>query len=582
MLEICVIIYTIMFYIGGAIMFKKAKVVRLVKIVMLLFLLSLISLGGLGFNGMRKMNNNTIKFNERLAETQFLGTLGQDLLKISLNVNSIVNSKLSGAFNDELYKKIDSFDKDLKDYSALGTLTAQDKEDLAEFQRLYEEYKTQINGMITDSGKGEDISQSRKGQFESKGNMLIAILDKLSQGAKLEGDDLQTSNKGIYIRSIYQFIVIVFAELALVGAIALAVIKIMQISIKEINSILNKFAEGDFSESIIINSSNEFGEMKQNLYTASENTKIMISEIKAQTATMKIQAEALSSISTELAASSQQVAAATQNAAADTNEQAGSLSKAYISAEDFAGKIDTMTDSVININENAKAIDYKAKQSEGHIQMFGSFVSGASSSLESINSMVSELKANIDRIGTITSSINEIAEQTNLLALNASIEAARAGEAGRGFAVVAEEVRKLAEQSRESSDAIAKLIKNISSDAKKVSETTGSVTSEVLAQTEKVGDTISLFKDIVVSIEKIIPEIRQINGISENIKESKDTLVAQIERSSENAKSLSSITEEVSASTQEINISSESISTAAKTLDDIANATQDAVNKFKM
>ena len=147
--------------------------------------------------------------------------------------------------------------------------------------------------------------------------------------------------------------------------------------------------------------------------------------------------------------------------------------------------------------------------------------------LEAIENVREQSKLTNDsaqQIQTVTDIIADISNQTNLLALNASIEAARAGEHGRGFAVVAEQIRTLADQSRESTERINQLVADLMDKANVSVEITEKVSEAVSLQNEKIDQTKEIFTilngeigQVGSAIEGISSEVEELKNHSDNI-----------------------------------------------------------------
>lgn len=186
------------------------------------------------------------------------------------------------------------------------------------------------------------------------------------------------------------------------------------------------------------------------------------------------------------------------------------------------------------IDESLKVMDEMKKHSSNIADTNAKVVA-------SMNSLQNKTK----EVQDITSIIYNISTQTNLLALNASIESARAGEAGRGFAVVANEIRNLAEQTRNSTENIAKIIEELNKNATVATETV----RESIVATNYQGELISTastgFENMNKDVNLLCQNIESIDVMLDSLSKSNNVIVNNISH-------LSATTEEITASSQEV------------------------------
>ncbi|MGB4660626.1 MAG: methyl-accepting chemotaxis protein [Mobilitalea sp.] len=198
-----------------------------------------------------------------------------------------------------------------------------------------------------------------------------------------------------------------------------------------------------------------------------------------------------------------------------------------------------------------------------------------STSIASTNSMVvnsmEKLHEKTKEVHDIANIIFSISRQTNLLALNASIESARAGEAGKGFAVVANEIGKLAEQTRTSTENITKIIDELNQNAAEASENVresivstehqGSFISTASQSFEKINHDMGVLADHIAEIDhmltglasannQIVDNISQLSATTEEIMASSEEAAAISEKNLQNADGTKEYLEEVIQTTK--------------------------------
>jgi len=352
--------------------------------------------------------------------------------------------------------------------------------------------------------------------------------------------------------------------------------------LNNLNNAAREISNGDLSREINITSLDEIRDLEEVFSLMVNQLRLLLYDMKNVSLKIHETNSILARLAKKLLQSSNEIDVTAKSIATSSAEQTQIVQKVTQKLERGIKVMDELVKQSSNTISKVDAAIQKTQRGETNARETLNHLELVLKQMSDYAQQVSRLPDKVEKIKVITNVMETIAQKTDLLSLNASIEATRAGESGKGFAIVADEIRNMAENSKQSSQTITKLVENILED--------NSMLKEYLTKNQSdINEGRKIIKGIVQTFSETLFGVREIFEETKGMGEVTARQAEELRSFTENFKELSGFAHKNYESTQKTTIASKNqkaevirITSAITLLDKLSKKMIQTQQQFKL
>ena len=364
-------------------------------------------------------------------------------------------------------------------------------------QKAFDKTKDEEIIPLISAGKIMEARPIAVGVQQGRHERIRDLTEELSLASDENARRAVAESGAMAEHTLHQFIMAGTLAILLAMAMALLIGRIIATPLRMISGIAGRVASGDLTVSIPPgHRTDEVGELLRAVGAMLEGLRKLMHEINEG-------ANVLASTSGQILATTTQVASGAAETATAVSETTVTVEEVRQTAQMASQKARNVSDSAQKATQASQAGRKSAEEAMQGMQRIRE-------QMESIAESIVRLSEQGQAIGEIIATVNDLAEQSNLLSVNAAIEANKAGEHGKGFAVVAQEVKSLAEQSKQATAQVRTILGDIqkATGAAVLATEQGSKAVEAgVRQSAEAGDSIKVLADSVTEAAQAATQI---------------------------------------------------------------------------